>query len=91
MPASAFRFDLLCQVSSGKLGFQILLKYQMKRYIALMMMVCLAWIMRAQEAVTLPEGIHFEVRNDTLFVVSEDEGTMPHHVKIGRASCRERV
>ena len=80
MPASAFRFDLLCQVSSGKLGFQILLKYQMKRYIALMMMVCLAWIMRAQEAVTLPEGIHFEVRNDTLFVVSEDEGTMPHHV-----------
>ena len=40
-----------------------------------------AWaITTAQEALTLPEGMHFEVRNDTLFVVSEDEGTMPHHV-----------
>ena len=45
-----------------------------------MIMLCFAWVMRAQEAVTLPEGMHFEVRNDTLFVVSENEGAMPHHV-----------
>ena len=39
----------------------------------------------AQEAVTLPEGMHFEVRNDTLFVVTDDEGTMPHHVVFQQA------
>ena len=34
----------------------------------------------AQEATTLPEGLRFEIHNDTLFVVSESEGGMPHHV-----------
>lgn len=52
----------------------------MRRYITFLLLACAALCVRAQEAVTLPEGIHFEVRNDTLFVVSEDEGTMPHHV-----------
>ena len=39
--------------------------------------------MHAQEAATVPEGMHFEVRNDTLFVVSENE--MPHHVVFQQA------
>lgn len=47
-------------------------------------MVLCAWVgVRAQESATLPEGLHFEVRNDTLFVVSE--GDMPHHVVFQQA------
>ena len=55
----------------------------MKRYILLTIVICVAWVVRAQEATTVPEGMHFEVRNDTLFVVSENE--MPHHVVFQQA------
>ncbi len=33
----------------------------------------------AQVMQTLPKGMHFEVRNDTLFIISDGEGVMPHH------------
>jgi len=39
----------------------------------------------AETAETLPEGLHFEIRNDTLFVVSDYDGIMPHHVVFKQA------
>lgn len=57
----------------------------MRKYAILFLLACAALCVRAQETVSLPEGMHFEVRNDTLFVVTDDEGTMPHHVVFQQA------
>lgn len=46
------------------------------------------------ERISLPEGIYFEVRNDTLYVLSEADSVMPHHVvfKLGeRANIYRRI
>ena len=57
----------------------------MKRQIALVIIMCFAWVMRAQEVVNLPEGMRVEVHDDTLFVVSEGEVVLPHHVVFQQA------
>ena len=51
-----------------------------RRFFIIIYLCAFALVAMAQYAETLPEGLHFEIRNDTLFVVSDDEGTMPHHV-----------
>lgn len=43
---------------------------------------------------TAPEGLQFEIRNDTLFVISEDPACMPHHcvfVTADRANIYRRI
>ena len=53
----------------------------MRKKILFLLYLCVcAGVSLAQETPTLPEGLRFEVRNDTLFVVTADEGIMPHHV-----------
>jgi len=48
---------------------------QSLRYILLSLAAMVSFVATAQ----LPDGLHFEVRNDTLFVIADDGGIMPHH------------
>ena len=49
----------------------------MRNYVIVFFLLLGALAAFAQEG--LPEGLHFEVRNDTIFICSDDSATMPHH------------
>lgn len=58
----------------------------MKKYIAILLfLVCIIPFAAAQ--ITLPEGVHLELRNDTLFIVSDNvNAQLPQHVMIKQAN-----
>lgn len=51
----------------------------MKRFIISILATVCAAVLVAQNMSALPDGLRFEVRNDTLFVTSDEGGAMPHH------------
>ncbi|MBQ0034653.1 MAG: peptidoglycan DD-metalloendopeptidase family protein [Bacteroidales bacterium] len=57
----------------------------MKNYILTLLALCGAAFAFAQTSTTLPAGLHFEVRNDTIFICSDDDSAMPHHAVFQQA------